>query len=286
MLRLGGFSLAGLVLALLITPMAMAGNLKVDQHLSGAEKFNPQAETVRFFEGIDAGQLQVRVTAEGANRCRFKITNTSDDPLNVVMPEAFAAVPVTLAELQQDEPIMIEDAEPQEGEEPPPPEGDEPPPPEGDDLPPPEDPQKLGIGCPYADGSEINTFCFVPGRTAHLQLRSVCLEHDRAGPSPKHHYEVRPMHEVTNIKGVYEICAMMGRGEVDHQVAQVAAWHLNNQITWRQLWDESQHGPAGIGPRNGMTRRQLFDAIEAVEKAVQKSWGKVTSLWRSPGENV
>ncbi len=91
---------------------------------------------------------------------------------------------------------------------------------------------------------------------------------------------------MTNVKGVYEICAMMGRGEIDHQVAQIAAWHLNNQITWQQLWDESQHGPAGIGPRNGMNRRQLFDAIEAVEKAVQKSWGKVTSLWRSANGKV
>lgn len=280
MLRTGGLVLASLGLALLVLPHAMAGNLKVDQHISGVEKFDPQAETVRFFEGVDAGKLQVQVTAEGAHRCRFRITNTSETPLNVVMPEAFAAVPLTLADLQQDQPILIEDAEPGEGDEPPP-ESDELPPPEDDDLPPPEDPQKLGIGCPYADGSEINTFCFVPGRTAHLQLRSVCLEHDRPGPSPKHHYQVRPMDKVTNIKGVYEICAMMGRGEIDHQVAQVAAWHLNNQITWRQLWDESQNRPAGIGPRNGMTRRQLFDAIEAVEKAVQKSWGKVTSLWRS-----
>jgi len=279
MLRSGGFLLASLGLALLITPTTFAGNLKVDQHLSGVEKFNPKAETVRFFDGIDAGQLQVWVTAEGANRCRFHITNTSEQPLNVVMPEAFAAVPVSLADAQ-DEPIMIEDAEPGEGDEPPP-ENDDLPPPEGDDLPPPEDPQKLGIGCPYADGSEINTFCFVPGRKALLQLRSVCLEHDRPGPSPKHHYEVRPLHTVTNVKGVYEICAMMGRGEIDHQIAQIAAWHLNNQITWRQLWDESQHGPAAAGGRHGMTRRQLFDAIEAVEKAVQQSWGKVTSIWQA-----
>ena len=284
MLRLGGLLVAGIGLALLITPVASAGNLKVDQHLSGAEKFNPDAETVRFFDAIDAGQLQVRVTAEGANRCRFRITNLSADSLNVVMPEAFAAVPVSLAEAQ-DEPIMIEDAEPGEGDEPPP-ENDDLPPPEYDDLPPPDDPQKLGIGCPYADGSEINTFCFIPGRTAHLQLRSVCLEHDHPGPSPKHHYEVRPMHTVTNIKGVYEICAMMGRGEIDHQVAQVAAWHLNNQISWRQLWDESQNGPAAVGRRGGMTRKQIFEAIEAVEKAVQKSRGKVTILWRAAKPKV
>ncbi len=268
-----------------MVPTAVGRDLNVAQHLSGAEKFNPQAETIRFFEGIDAGQLEICVTAEGANRCRFRITNTSKEPLNVVMPAAFAAVPVTLANVQ-DEPILIEEDEPILIEEELPPEGDEPPPPEDDDLPPPDEPQKLGIGCPYADGSEINTFCFIPGRAAHLQLRSVCLEHDRAGPSPKHHYEVRRMDQVTNVKGVYEICVMMGRGEIDHQVAQVAAWHLNNQITWRQLWDESQHGPAGMGPRNGMTRRQLFDAIEAVEKAVQKSWGKITSLWLSGEDKV
>ncbi len=274
MLRTGGLALAGLALALIVAPGAVAGNLKVDQHISGVEKHDPQAETIRFFDGIDAGKLEVRVTAEGASLCRFRITNKTGQPLNVVMPGALAAVPVTLTITDgQDEPIMIED-------ELPPPEGDEPPP-EGDDLPPPEDPQKLGIGCPYADNSEANSFCFIPGRAVILQLRSVCLEHDRPGPNPRHHYEVRPLDKVTNIKGVYEICAMMGRGDIDHQVAQVAAWHLNNQITWRQLWDESQNVPAGLGPRNGMTPRQLFDAIEAVEKAVGQAWGKVTTICRS-----
>lgn len=273
MLRAGGVLAACVGLAMFLTSGAQAGDLKVDQHLSGVEEFNPRAETIHFFEGVDAGKLKVRVTAEGASRCRFRIANTSDEPLNVIMPEAFAAVPVTLASLR-DEPDVIEG-------ELPPPEGDQPFPPDNDELPPPDDPQKLGIGCPYADGAEANTYCLVPGRAAHLQLRSVCLEHDRPGPTPRHHYEVQPMEQVTTVKGVYEICAMMGRGEIDHEVAQVAAWHLNNQITWRQLWDESQHGPAGFGPRRGMTRRQLFEAIDAVERAVQQAWGKVTLLWRS-----
>ncbi len=71
MLRTGGLLLASLGLALLILPVAMAGNLKVDQHISGVQKFDPQAETVRFFEGIDAGKLQVRVTADGAIAADF-----------------------------------------------------------------------------------------------------------------------------------------------------------------------------------------------------------------------
>jgi hypothetical protein len=279
MYRTGGLMLAGLALAVLTGSATAAKDLDVAQHLSGVEKFNPKAETIRLFDGVKAGQLEVGVTAEGANRCRFQITNTTKSPLNVVMPGAFAAVPVTLANLQED-PAPPED-------ELPPPEGEEIPPPEGDDMPPPDDPQKLGIGCPYVDdGSGLNTFCFIPGRTARLQLRSVCLEHDRAGPSPKHHYVVKPMDEVTTIKGVYEICSMMGRGEIDHQIAQTAAWYLNNQISWKQLWNESQHGAPGMGGQRGMTRQQLWDAINAVDKALGRSWSKMTSLGRSAESKV
>lgn len=250
-------------LALLAAPAVVASEAGVAQHLSGAEKFNPQVETIRFFEGIRSGKLEVGVTAEGPNLCRFRITNKTAEPLNVIMPAAFAAVPVLAVNLQQQQP----------------PEGGQLPP-EGDQIPPPEDPQKLGVGCPYADGSEVNTYSFVPNRTALLQLRSVCLEHDRPGPTPKHHYEVRPMDEVTGVKGVYEICAMMGRGEIDHHVAQLAAWHLNNQVTWQQIWSQSQHG-AEMGGREGMSQRQLFEAIEAAERAVQEAWSKVTSVCRA-----
>ena len=290
MLRKGGLLAAGLAVVWM-TGAAMAAELKVAQHISGAEKFNPEAETIRFFEGIDDGQLTVHMVAEGASRCRFQITNRTEEPLNVVMPGAFAAVPVlTIVQEEDDQPILIEE---EPGDELPPPEGDDLPPPEGEDVPPPEgeevppeDPQKLGIGCPYADGSEINTFSFVPNRTVHLQLRSVCLEHNRPGPNPKHNYQVRPMDQVTNVKGVYEICAMMGRGEIDHQIAQIAAWHLNNKISWDQLWNESQNNVPGMGQRRGMSRRQLFDAKKAVEKAVGQSWTKMTSLLRSAADSV
>lgn len=267
MIRAGGFLFVGLALAALAAPASLASEAGVAQHLSGAEKFNPKVETIRLFDGIGSGKLEVRVTAEGANLCRLRITNKTAEPLNVIMPAAFAAVPVSLVNLQEQQP-------PGDGQLP-----------DGEDVPPPEDPQKLGVGCPYADGSELNTYSFVPNRAAVLQLRAVCLEHDRPGPSPKHHYEVRRMDQVTSVKGVYEICAMMGRGEIDHQVAQFAAWHLNNQLSWKQLWSQSQHG-AGMGGREGVSQRQIFEAIEAVERAVQESWSKVTSLCRTAAGRV
>jgi hypothetical protein len=48
-------------------------------------------------------------------------------------------------------------------------------------------------------------------------------------------YEIRPIEEATNKPAVAEVCRMLGRGELDQRVAQVAAWHLNNDMSWEKL---------------------------------------------------
>ena len=32
-----------------------------------------------------------------------------------------------------------------------------------------------------------------------------------------------------------EVCEMLGRHEISHRAAQLAAWHLSNDMSWRAL---------------------------------------------------
>ena len=51
-------------------------------------------EGVEMFKAMDAGQIDVRIIPKDATLCTVMVENKSDKPLSILMPEAFAAVPV------------------------------------------------------------------------------------------------------------------------------------------------------------------------------------------------
>jgi hypothetical protein len=76
-------------------------------------------------------------------------------------------------------------------------------------------------------------------------------------------YEIKPIEQASNRPAVRELCASLGRGEVNQRAAQVAAWHLNNDMTWEEL-AKKQYKFA-----NGMTRPYFTrDEIQAAMRTV------------------
>jgi hypothetical protein len=61
------------------------------------------------------------------------------------------------------------------------------------------------------------------------------LEHGKADPRPSVKYEIKPIEQVVSKPAVRELCRMVGRGDLNQRVAQVAAWHLNNDMSWEEL---------------------------------------------------
>ena len=57
-------------------------------------KFDPAADRVALFDGMEAGQLETKVIANGAEHGTLLITNTTDEPLTVEMPSSFVTVHV------------------------------------------------------------------------------------------------------------------------------------------------------------------------------------------------
>ena len=51
-------------------------------------------QEVELFAGIEQQQLEVQLIPRDASQCRLLISNKTDQPLSVKLPEAFAGVPV------------------------------------------------------------------------------------------------------------------------------------------------------------------------------------------------
>ncbi|NLX95151.1 MAG: hypothetical protein GXY83_03135 [Rhodopirellula sp.] len=181
--------------------------------------------TVEMFSAIESGQIDVKLIPKNSKQARIMIENKTDQPLSVKLPEAFAGVPV----LAQFGGGMG-----------------------GGGL-----GGGLGGGGMGGGGGGAQTmgggmgggmggmggmggggmgmFNVAPEQVGQFKVTTVCLEHGKDEPNPHVPYEIRPLEEVTSEPEVLELCSMLGKGMMDQRVAQVAAWHLANDMSWQEL---------------------------------------------------
>ena len=212
--------LAGVVVVGVVTTLATAAPL---QKKSKPGEFNPANATIEMFQGINAGDLEVKVIPKDSTECRVFIKNKTDKPLNVKLPEAFAAVPV-VAQFGGGG---------------------------GGGAP------RAGGGARRDSGSSNNAnqsmgggmggmgmggmgggggmFNVAPEKVGDLTATTVCLEHGKGEPKPKVPYVIQPIESFTKKADVQELCRMLGQGRIDQRAAQVAAWHLSDGMSWEEL---------------------------------------------------
>lgn len=206
-----------LFLATGTTRLATAANAKK----SDSETSKVPAKSVEFFKAMDDGELEVKFIAKNDHAARVLITNTTNQPLDIDMPEAFAGVPV-LAQIggggfggggrgggggglggggggQQ----------------------------------------SVGGGGLGGGGGGLGggggQFSIPPEQTAKINVAVVCLDHGLRDPSSSRPYKIVPADEHLDKPEVIELLKAFGRGGLDHQSVQAAAWHLNNDLSWDQL---------------------------------------------------
>jgi hypothetical protein len=213
---------------------------------AGPREKSPPAESVEMFSGIEQGQIDVQFIPRDASRGQLLIENKTDRPLSVRLPASFAAVPV-LAQFPPG---------PQRRQMPPvPPIG---PPPTQANQP---NTQRVGGG-----NGQFPFFDIAPERVAQIKVDTVCLDHGKPNPRPAVKYQVQPVAEVTDKQGVAEVCELLGRGEIGHQAAQLAAWHFSNDMSWEKLADLREK--AAFGKRPSYTKKEIEAAKKAAEKAL------------------
>ncbi len=240
---------SGVLLALVLTATSL---LAIDRHKG--------PEVVDVFDAIEKGQIAVEFIPRDSKQCRLLIENKTDKPLSVALPAACAGV------LAQDFGW----------------------PPGNDNQQQRQAPQPLGMGpniMGQNGGQQDQGFFNVPGqqqrqqqpphqffnippeKVAKLKFKTVCLEHGKPEPKPKFRYELKRLDEVTKKPGVREICLMLGEGKINQRTAQLAAWHLNNDMSWKKLADIREKMAIGTAPR--YTAKELAAGKKAAKKALE-----------------
>jgi hypothetical protein len=198
------------------------------------------------FDAIRAGKVEVRVVPRDAHQVTVLVHNTTTGVLKIRLPGVLAAVPVL------PEPGSPASRLPQQQT------------------------QTLGIGygsSPLVRKTTAGTlsvpvvhrggvFSVSPGKVVRKTLKSVCLQYGIPEPGPRNRYKLAPIDEVASNDQVSRLLGYLT--PANQRVVQLAAWHLNNKMSWDQL------ARVRIPPGNGRSvqpfqRRELEAAYQLVE---------------------
>ncbi|HEY4232919.1 MAG TPA: hypothetical protein VGM76_05820 [Lacipirellulaceae bacterium] len=200
--------------------------------LFGARLPTAQAESsaaaaqqeVELFQGMRDGTLDAKIVTMSDHAARIFITNKTDQPLGIKLPDAFAAVP--LAQFggggggarggggggggRSSSSRSSSGGGQQQS-------------------------SGGGLGGGGGGGGGGGVFSVPAEKTAEIDAATVCLDHGLRDPSPSVPYKLVPADEHLDRPAVVELLKAFGRGDLDHQAAQAAAWHLNNDMSWDEL---------------------------------------------------
>lgn len=235
--------------------IAVAANIK------GAANSNSSANTVsgaptEFFEAVDNGQLNAKLIVMNDHAARLILTNNTQQPLNLKLPEAFAGVPVA-AQFGgagggarggggraggggntrtgtggggQQQSVGGGGG--------------------GGGL------GGGGGGLGGGGGGGGGFFSIPPEKSEKVDFPVLCLNHGLREPSSSTAYKIVPADSFLDRPAVVELLKAFGRGELKHNAAQAAAWNLNNDLSWNQLAAKLQ------GTRRSFRRPPYFTADE------------------------
>ena len=82
-------------------------------------------------------------------------------------------------------------------------------------------------------------FSIPPERTRVARVQTVCLEYAKDEPNPRMTYRMQRVDNFSSDPRVAVLLSSLGRGELPQKVAQAAAWHMTNGLSWQQLAAET-----------------------------------------------
>ena len=89
-------SLLGLLALAMVVPRMGPAILSAAEP---SQKTRPHGEQIDLFAAMKQGQIDVQFIPQDENRCRLLVTNKTDQPLSVKLPDSFAGVPVLAAQM-------------------------------------------------------------------------------------------------------------------------------------------------------------------------------------------
>ena len=249
---------------------------------SGKKLPQPDAAVeIELFDGIQAKQLEVKVIALGSNRANVIIQNKTPEPVMVRLPEVFAAVPL-LGQFggqfgagggQGGGLLGAGQGGGQFGAG------------QGGGLNGGQGSGGQGLGGGFVGGQggggqfgaggggQVGGGLFGGGgggrgmfrvevdRPGKLQVEMVCLEHGKPDPNPRMKYTIVPLERLNADPKVTELCKLLAEGNVKQNIAQAAAWHIANGMTWDALAKKNRRESQYTGNEKYFTRDELRAAV-------------------------
>jgi hypothetical protein len=258
--------------------LAVVGALAVSSAGDGADKrmilkpqFDPDAERIELFAGIETGAISARITPKDSRSGAIFLENLTDRPLTVEMPAAVVGVHV----LPQDG--LLDPTGPvgqgnRNGSQP------------------------VGTGFPTGSGPGVGNvngnngigptptfFSIPPERVARIGYQSVCLAYGKNEPRPGNTYRLVRPEEFSKDPALHELLKLIGTGSLEPNAAQAAAWHVANDMNWQEL-AALKHNAASGPDRPLFSRAHLVVAERIVAEARSRAAEAVTESKTSAAE--
>lgn len=196
-------------------------------------------EQVELFAAMESGDIEVTLVPRDSRQATVVVRNNSGRPLSVRMPNAFAGVPALAQFGQQGGGFgggQFGGGGGQFG-------------------------GQQGVGGGFGGGlggggfgggglggggGQGGFFNVEPEKAAKVKVACVCLEHGKKEPNASVKYKLVPLTTMTSDPEVAEVCKMLAAGEIDQTTAQVAAWHLANEMSFEQLAAKTVRHVGGV----------------------------------------
>jgi len=124
-------------------------------------------------------------------------------------------------------------------------------------------------GGPAAGGGG---FFSIPAEKAiAVPLNTVCLEYGKREPSPRSTYMLVKTEEYTEDETLQELLVLIGRGNVNADVAQAAAWHVSSKLSWYDLASKTNNNFGAAGPKNLFSPAHIMAAQNLTSMAAAKA---------------
>ncbi len=248
------------------------------QRLITQPKFDPSAKKVNLFEAMEEKQIATKVIAKNETTGKILFENKTDQPLTVVLPESFVAVPIHAQFPGNNFPGNLFSGSNN---------GDN----NGNG-----NNQSQSVGGNFNNnnfGNNNNNFGnnnnnnnpFGPGqgffsvpphRIVSVTYQSVCLEHGKRTPTLRTKLKLIPTEQFTKDVNLQELLTLVGDRRVNQKTVQAATWHLSNKMSWKQLANKSIQRLGGFAPQAYFSRAEISNAKKIVEYATEQVKKKVT----------
>ncbi len=134
-------------------------------------------------------------------------------------------------------------------------------------------------------GGGGGVFNVAPEGVTKKKVTTVCLEHGKDDPNPRRSYTIQPLSSFTEDSRVAQVIKMLAAGEIAQPVAQAAAWHFTDNLSFDQLARKVgvQHLDGSSQPF--FARNQVVLAARVANEAMRRA-GQLSDGPSSPGDSM